>query len=498
MELKERIAQLNLLQKKIAAYNHAVSLISYDGQTIAPRGTGEHRAESLGVLTEELYRLNTGAETRELLDDLYAHNEELDPKTKRIVEVMRHDIEEMRKIPQDEYIEMTKLFSVSQDVWHEAKEKSDFPMFEPYLTRVVETMKKVAGYVAPEKKAYDYWLDNFERGLNCEKCDAFFNVLKEKLVPLIQKVKAAKQPDVSFLNGHFPIDKQRILSDKVMEIMGIDRDHCCIGETEHPFTDAFTKYDVRITTNYKENDFSDSLYSVIHEGGHALYELHIADDLAYTVIGSGVSMGIHESQSRFYENILGRSEGFIKNLTPILRDLFPQLAEITDDQFYHALNKATPSLIRTMADELTYCLHIMVRYELEKRLFDGSLSVHELPQAWNQLYKEILGLDVPSDREGVLQDSHWSFGAIGYFPSYALGSAYGAQMLRKMRETVDVDGCLNAGNLKPINDWLEAKIWQFGGLYPPEELLEKALGEKFDPNCYVEYLTEKYTKLYNL
>ena len=188
----------------------------------------------------------------------------------------------------------------------------------------------------------------------------------------------------------------------------------------------------------------------------------------------------------------------MKNVSPILRELFPQLANVTDEQLYRALNKSTPSLVRTLADELTYCLHIMVRYELEKRLFDGSLDVHDLPREWNRLYKEMLGLDVPNDREGVLQDSHWSFGAIGYFPSYALGSAYGAQLLKKMKETVNVDECLDKGDLKPINAWLEEHIWQYGGLYQPEVLLEKALGEPFDPSCYVGYLTEKYSKLYNL
>ena len=498
MELNEMISKLEALEKRIVAYHHAAGLISYDGQTTAPRGTGENRAETLGILSEEIYKLNTGAETVELLDALNARADELDEVTKRVVEVMRRDIVEMRKIPAEEYIEFQKLYSISQDVWHEAKEKSDFAMFEPYLKRVVDSMKKIAGYVAPEKNAYDYWLDNFERGLTREKCDRFFDTLKAGLVPLIEKVKNAPQPDDSFLRGEFPIEKQRILSDKLMEILQIDRDHCGIGETEHPFTTNFTKYDVRITTNYDLHDFSSSMYSVIHEGGHALYELHIADKLAYTMIGSGVSMGIHESQSRFYENLLGRSFGFVKNTSPILRELFPQLANVTDEQLYRALNKSTPSLVRTLADELTYCLHIMVRYELEKRLFDGSLDVHDLPREWNRLYKEMLGLDVPNDREGVLQDSHWSFGAIGYFPSYALGSAYGAQLLKKMKETVNVDECLDKGDLKPINAWLEEHIWQFGGLYQPEVLLEKALGEPFDPSCYVGYLTEKYSKLYNL
>ncbi|MDY3026630.1 MAG: carboxypeptidase M32 [Candidatus Faecivicinus sp.] len=498
MELNEMVSRLTALQKRIVAYHHAMGLISYDGQTTAPRGSGENRAETLGMLSEEIYKLTTGEETVALLDALAERAGELDETTNRIVEVMRRDILETRKIPAEEYIEFQKLYSISQDVWHEAKEKSDFSMFEPYLKRVVESMQKIARYVAPEKNAYDYWLDNFERGLTREKCDRFFGALKSGLVPLIEKVKNAPQPDDSFLHGDFPIEKQRILSDRLMEIMHIDRNHCGIGETEHPFTTNFTKYDVRITTNYDSHDFSSSMYSVIHEGGHALYELHIADRLAYTMIGSGVSMGIHESQSRFYENLLGRSFGFVKNVSPILRELFPHLESVTDEQLYRALNKSTPSLIRTLADELTYCLHVMVRYELEKRLFDGSLAVHDLPREWNRLYKETLGLDVPNDREGVLQDSHWSFGAIGYFPSYALGSAYGAQLLRKMRETVDVDACLDAGDLKPINAWLEEHIWQYGALYQPEALLQKALGEPFDPNCYVQYLTEKYSKLYNL
>jgi carboxypeptidase Taq len=241
------------------------------------------------------------------------------------------------------------------------------------------------------------------------------------------------------------------------------------------------------------------MYSVIHEGGHALYELGIDPALDYTVLGGGVSMGIHESQSRLFENIIGRSRGYVKNLLPILQEIFPdQMKGVTAEALYKALNKVEPSLIRTQADELTYSLHIMVRYEIEKRLIDGTLECKDVPEEWNRLYKEYLGIDVPDDRRGVLQDSHWSGGAIGYFPSYALGSAYGAQLLRKMRETVDVDAALRAGDFSPVNDWLRERVWRHGCLYTPAELFKNAAGEDFDPTVFTDYLETKYSELYGL
>ena len=239
--------------------------------------------------------------------------------------------------------------------------------------------------------------------------------------------------------------------------------------------------------------------AVIHEGGHALYDTGSDDSLAYTVLDGGVSMGIHESQSRFYENLLGRSRGFSKYIFPVLEEIFPdQMAGHTPEELYRALNRAEPSLIRTEADELTYCLHVMIRYELEKRIFAGELSVHDLPAEWNRLYREYLGIEVPDDKHGVLQDSHWSSGNIGYFPSYALGSAYGAQFLRKMKETVDVEDCLSRGDFGPINEWNREHIWKYGKLYSPGELFRMAVGEEFDPTVYTAYLEDKFTELYDL
>lgn len=498
MELQHALNQLDLLQRKQIAFGHAMGLISYDGSTIAPKGTAANRAETLGILSEEMYKLSTCEETISLIDELYACREELDQKHRRIVEVMHREIEDTRKIPMDEYIAYQKLCVEADDIWRKAKEENDYPLFMPYLKQLIEYSQRIAHYTRPDMPVYDALLDQYEKGLTREKCDQFFDTLRRELVPLIHQVAKAQQVDDSFLTGHFPLDRQRLLSDYVMQVMGLDRNHCGIGETEHPFTTGFTKYDVRITTHYYEDNFASSLYSVIHEGGHALYDLHPADDLAYTNIGGGVSMSIHESQSRFYENIIGRSQEFVSLIAPKLRELFPEISNRTDEELYKAFNKAQPSLIRTESDELHYCMHIMVRYELEQKLMDGSLTVEELPQEWNRLYKEYLGVDVPNDREGVLQDTHWAGGMFGYFPSYALGSAYGAQMLSVMQESVNVKAAIESGNLSPINAWLEDHIWQYGGLYEPDQLLEMALGQPFDPMYFVRYLKEKFTRIYNL
>lgn len=498
MTVNEALEKLNLLQRKQIAFEHAMGLIDFDGATGAPSDTAANRGETLAILSEESYKLATGEKTTALLDFLHEHLEELDTVHQRIVQKMYEEIDNMRKVPMEEYVAYQRLFNDAQDIWHKAKEAGDYALFMPYLERMIAANKKLMQYMKPDKPTYDALLDRYEKGLTREKCNAFFDVVRRELVPLIHQVNAAKQVNDSMLFGHFPLEQQKKLSDYLMDIMKLDRAHVGIAETEHPFTTGFTKYDVRITTHYHEENFSYSMYSVVHEGGHALYDAHPADDLAYTVLGGGVSMSIHESQSRFYENIIGRSRGYIRLIAPKLRELFPQLAKISDEQLYLALNKAQPSLIRTEADELTYCLHILIRYELEQQLFDGTLSVQDAPAAWNRLYKEYLGLDVPNDREGILQDMHWSGGLFGYFPSYALGSAYGAQMLHVMKQTVDVEGALGKGDLTPINTWLEKNIWQYGGLYDPDVLLEKALGTPFDPMYYVQYLKEKYTEIYGL
>ena len=500
MTLETAREQLKILQAKLAAYGHATSLIFYDGVTTAPKGTAANRGQTLSILSEESYKLATGEETLALLNELDAHKEDLSAAEQRMVFLLLKDLRRLQKIPMREYVAYQKLLVEADDVWHRAKETSDFELFRPILEQIFETNIRFAGYCAPEKHPYDYWLSEFEDGLNMETCDRFFSTLRSRLVPLLKKIAAQPQVDGSILSGHFPAQGQEKLACWLMDLIGLDKNHCGLATTEHPFTISLgSHHDVRITTNYHEDDFSSSLFSVIHEGGHALYDTGSDDNWAYTVLDGGVSMGIHESQSRLYENLLGRSRAFVSVLFPKLQELFPQqMAGRTAEDLYKAINRVEPSLIRIEADEATYCLHVMVRYELEKQVMSGKLAVRDLPEAWNRLYKEYLGVDVPDDRRGVLQDSHWSGGSIGYFPSYALGSAYGAHLLKKMRETVDVEACVLAGSFGPINDWNREHIWKYGCMMKPAQLLEQALGEAFDPTVYISYLEEKYADIYGL
>ena len=500
MTLDEARASLTALQQKMAAYSHAMGILYYDGATTAPKGTTANRAQTMGILSQELYELSTGEETVKLLEFLDERRGELDEREQRMVFLLLKDIRRMQKIPVEEYVAYERLTTESYDVWHKAKETSDFALMEPYYEKIFETNLRFARYCAPEKDPYDYWLNEYEEGLDRAKCDAFFATLREHIVPLLHKVMEKPQLDDAMLHGAFPDAQQESLARRLMGVMLLDPEHVGLGTTEHPFTTSLGSHlDERITTNYDPENFASSLYSVVHEGGHALYDTGSDDSLAYTVLDGGVSMGIHESQSRFFENLLGRDRSFCEWLFPVLCETFPeQMAGHSADELYRAVNRAEPSLIRTEADELTYCLHVMVRYELEKRVMAGELAVHDLPSAWNALYREYLGVEVPDDRRGVLQDSHWSGGAIGYFPSYALGSAYGAQFLRRMKESVDVSDCLRRGDFAPINAWLREHIWRFGCLYRPGELFERAAGEAFDPTVFTTYLEEKFGALYGL
>ncbi len=487
---------LKYLEKR-RAYHHAIGLMSYDMNTIMPKGAGPLVGDTFGVLSEVLYDMETSPETEAMQREILAHRDEVDANLVRTAELAMEERERIACIPKEEYVQYSIDRTTAEQVWHEAKIKSDFPMFLPYLEKLIAAKKRFARYYKPDAPVYDTMLDEYEKGLCTATLDRFFATVRERLVPVIAQIK--EQPDISFLHRHYPIADQRIFSDYLMDVLGLDRNHCIIGETEHPFTTEFTKYDVRITTHYHEDAVEASMYSVIHEGGHATYERGVADEIARLPIGQGVSMSVHEGQSRFFENIIGRSEPFCEAIFPRMQEIFPeQLKDVTAHQFYVAVNKSEPSLIRTEADELTYALHVMIRYELEKRLFDGDLDAKDLPAEWNRMYKEYLGVDVPDDRRGVLQDSHWSSGLFGYFPSYAVGSAYGAQLIKRMEREIDVWNNVRAGNLKPIVAWLTEHIYRFGSLKEPTALMEEAFGAPFDPTYYTDYLTKKYSDLYHL
>lgn len=497
--LDQALAALRKLQQTQAAYDHAMGVLYLDATTVAPSDTWEGRGKTMEIMSQVTYDLLANPENGQLLSFLESHVEELNAREKREVEVIRRNYDQLHRIPAEEYVAYNVLMNDAQNVWQKAKTENDFPAFAPYLEKIVAYNKKFVGYYNPEMAPYDALLNEYEEGLNTRTLDAFFARLRETIVPLITKIQQAEPIQDDFLYRNYPVEIQRKFSDYLMEVLGMDRSHCTIAETEHPYTTNFNNKDVRITTHYHEDNLVSSMYSVIHEGGHALYELGAEDQYNYTALRGGVSMGIHESQSRFYENIIGRSEAFIHAIFPKVKELFPQQLEGVDEtMFYRAVNKAETSLIRTEADELTYANHIMVRYEIEKQLIAGTLEVKDVPKEWNRLYKEYLGVEVPNDREGCLQDSHWSGGSIGYFPSYALGSAYGAQMLQKMEEDLgDIWTDVASGDLSKVTGWLKERIHRHASFKKPGQLFAEVCGE-FDPGFYTAYLTEKYSKLYDL
>lgn len=497
--LSQALEAFRSYQQTLGAYNHAMGVLYLDAATAAPSGSYEGRGKTMEVLSSVVYNLTVGEENGVLFDYLTDRLEELTPLQKRELEQTRKEYDRMKRIPAQEYVDYQVLLNEADAVWHKAKSENDFASFCPVLEKIVDYNRKFAGYYNPDLPAYDALLNEYEEGMNTQILDKFFAQLRKTIVPLLGKIQRVPQIDDRFLHRLYPIQEQREFSDYLMEVMGLDRAYCSIGETEHPFTTNFNNRDVRITTHYFENDLASSMYSVIHEGGHALYELGADDCYNYTVLSGGVSMGIHESQSRFYENIIGRSQAFIHAIFPYLQEHFPsQLQDVTEEMFYRGVNKAQPSLIRTEADELTYCLHVMVRYEIEKQLIGGTLEVKDVPALWNRLYREYLGISVPTDREGCLQDSHWSGGSIGYFPSYALGSAYGAQMLHVMEQDLgDVFAYVAQGNLQPVTGWLQAHIHRFASYKKPGALFREVCGE-FDPKYYTDYLEQKFSKLYGV
>ena len=497
--LNDAIARLDQIEATAAAYGHAMGVLSLDAATAAPLGSAEGRGATMALLSGVVYELAASADTRELIEYLTAHADELDECRRRQVEIRKKGCEQLVRIPQEEYVAYNVLLNKAEGIWRVAKQNNDFAAFAPTLEEIVAFNRKFAGYYDPTKQPYDALLNEYEEGLSMETLDGFFAKLREVIVPLVHAIAQKEQPDTAFLSQSFPVEDQKKLAKYLMDVIGLDPNRCTITESEHPFTCGFNTHDVRITTHYHEYNPTFAMFSTIHEGGHALYEMGVEERYNHTCLYGGASMGIHESQSRYYENIIGRSLEFIELIFPKVREFFPrQMEGVTAWDLYRAVNKAEPSLVRTEADELTYSMHVMIRYEIEKKLIGGELEVKDVPAAWNALYKEYLGIDVPSDTLGCLQDSHWSGGAIGYVPSYALGSAYGAQMKHVMEADLGpIAPYIAKGDIATITGWLREHIHRFGNFKKPDAIFEDACG-KFDAKYFADYLTEKYSKIYGL
>lgn len=502
----EAYRELEGYLEQAMAFQTALILLEWDNETLAPEAAGGNTARVQGTLSAAYQKALTEPKAAELIgrcQDEIQKDGDGQAYTEAQRAVVREAAEELRQlscIPPEEYRAYQELVSESARIWAKARAQGDFEAFAPTLKKIVDYQKKFAGYRARNgQKLYDVMLDTYEKGFGMKELDEFFGILKAELVPFLRKVMESpvRIPD-DFLTGNYSEEDQRKLAEYLAEYVGFDFSRGVLAVSAHPFTTALHNRDVRITTHYKEQ-MDSSLFSVIHEAGHGIYEMGIDDSLTQTLAGQGASMGMHESQSRFFENIIGRSEAFWVPLYGKVKELFPeQLKGVGREMFVKAINRVEPGLIRTEADELTYSLHVLVRYELEKLLIEEDLDVEQLPGLWADKYEAYLGVRPENETEGVLQDIHWAQGSFGYFPSYALGSAFGAQMYFHMRKVLDFDGALESGHIEEIREYLREHIHRFGKLKTSRELLKDMTGEDFDPKYYVKYLKEKYGRLYQI
>ncbi len=484
--------------KKIKAYWYVMEIIGWDSNTEAPRDSFQRRSEIMGILSRELFALETDKEYQEIVRKLAEKSDDLEDLLKREVKKAKRDLEKVINIPEEEYVEYTKLIQMTQIIWEDAKKNNDYQSFKPNLEKIIEFNKKFALYYDKNKDPYETLLDDYEEGMSTKEYDLFFNTLKQELVPFIREVleHPLKKYD-NFINDHYEAKKQQEYCDYLIDVMNFNRDRGLMKKSVHPFTWNTSPEDVRFTTRYLEDYVFSSIFAAIHELGHATYEQQIDTKYDDTLLAGGTSMGLHESQSRFYENTIGRSKAFWEAHLDKFKEIFPKQAKgITPDDMYRAVNKAEASLIRVEADELTYPMHIMLRYDIERKLFAGEVNVDDLPELWNDLMEEYLGIRPKNDSEGVLQDVHWSGGMFGYFPTYALGSAYSAQIYYTMKKDLDIDKLVKENNIKAINEWLKEKIHKYGSSKSPKEILLSVTGEEFNPKYYVQYLKEKFGKLY--
>ncbi|WAA11277.1 carboxypeptidase M32 [Fervidibacillus albus] len=488
---------------KITHYEEAISLMYWDLRTKAPANSVEQRSNSIATLSTELHKMRTSEQLKEMFTALLS-----DEATGVISEITRKsaleckkDYDLYKKIPIEQYEEFVKLQSKAESVWEEAKEAADFKRFEPYLEQLVEKTKTFIGYWGYDKNPYDTLLDQYEPGITVELLDEVFAELRDGIIDLLKDIQhSPKKFDPSFIYHPFPKEQQEAFSLDVLKQFGYDFQSGRLDDTVHPFEITINPSDVRITTKYDENDFRVAIFGTIHEGGHALYEQHISKDLIGTPLLAGTSMGIHESQSLFHEIFIGRNRSFWQYHYDRFKSYAKgQFDDVSLDDFYRAINEVKPTLIRIEADEVTYPLHVIIRYEIEKALFNGEIEVKDLPKIWNEKYKQYLGIEPENDGVGVLQDVHWAGGSFGYFPSYALGYMYAAQMKHAMLKDIpDFDDRLANGDLEPIEEWLRENVHRFGKMKKPLEILQDATGEPLKAKYLLEYLREKYKNIYDL
>ncbi len=506
MEISDVYKELLSKIEDITVLGTAEGVIHWDMETMMPPGAVEQRSMQLSLLTRIHHQMSTDPKIGKLLASIQAspQYESMGQAEKRNVYLINKSYLEQTSLPEKLVAEISKQEAITVNVWKKAKAQKDFGVFKPSLQKLLDLEMEAAEIlmkVKETKTPYEALIDNFESKMTAKTITSTFNQLQVGLKQLIGKIQSSQsKPDTAMLCQPVPVESQRQIAQLLTQTLGYDT--CSpeargrIDETEHPFTEGYYD-DVRITTHYHLNNFSSSVFSVLHESGHARYEQNLNPKWKYQPIGSACSFGIHESQSRFYENVIGRSKEFWTGLMPKLKKAAPSLANLELDKFVKAINKVELSKIRIEADEVTYNLHIIVRFEIERDLFAGKIKVNELPEVWNQKYADYLGVKIRDDSEGVMQDTHWASGLYGYFPSYALGNIYSGQIIAAItKDLPDWRSQLATGKLYQPNEWLKKHIHSQSNLYEPEELIKKATGKNLNSEAFMTYLNEKYGAIY--
>ncbi len=482
---------------------HANAVLSWDQEVNMPPEGVNARAEQQATLQSIAHEIFTSEETGKLLEAAEAEVAELDYDSDdaSFVRVTRRGYDKLVKIPTELVAEMARATAQGFVAWREAREENDYPHFQPHLEKILDLNRRIADILGYEEHPYDALLDTYEPDITTAQVTQLFTELKEGLVPLLEEIVEDGQPvGGAFLEKDYPVDRQRDFTEVVLRQMGYDFNRGRQDEAPHPFTISFSRNDVRVTTRLFPNRPQSALFGSVHEGGHALYEQGIPEKFERTVLSGGATLGLHESQSRLWENMVGRSRPFWGYFLPIFRAFFPaQTDGVSLEDFYRAINKVQPDFIRVEADEVTYNMHIFVRFEIEQAMVDGSLAVADIPEAWNSKYEEYLGIVPPTDTVGVLQDIHWSHGTIGYFPTYTLGNVIAAQLYRRMAQDLPgLEEGIGRGELLPVLDWMREHVHSYGSKFTAPELLERELGEGLLAQPLLDYMRAKYAEVYKL
>jgi len=498
--MSEKLNHLKELIGEVEDISKAAAVLEWDQQVNMPPGGNEARGRqiaTLGKITQEKFITD---EIGRLIEDLKAEYAGSDSDDAVMIRVLSRDYDKARRVPPEFIEEQSVVTSKAFEGWMEARSKSDFSIFRPHLEKVVELVKKYVSFFPPADHPYDTLLDNFEPGMKTTDVKTIFDGLRLKQVDLIKAIASVKQVKDDFLYKKYKEEKMIDFGAKVVTQFGYDWNRGRQDKAPHPFETTFSVDDVRITTRFEKDNPTATLFSTMHESGHGMYEQGVNPAYERTSLASGTSLAVHESQSRMWENLVGRSLPFWEYFYPKFKKEFSsQLDGVSLKAFYKAINKVEPSLIRVNADEATYNLHIMLRLELEIGMVEGKIAIKDLPEIWNAKMQEYLGVTPPNDAKGVLQDIHWSGGAIGYFSTYALGNLVSAQLWEKINMDIpDLDDQIRKGNFSELLGWLRKNIHQHGRKFEPQVLVEAVTGSKITPEPYVRYLTKKYSEIYKL